>query len=404
MKDAFLLHLDPDAASGWWLATDHLGNGIGAPQHGPLADAARAAAGREVVVAFATERCLVLEVHAPVRDRSQLLRALPALIEDRLTDDVERLHLTAGPIAPDGSLKVIAMEHSALRALLATLHAAGLEPGALVPDALCLGGTGDRVELLGGRCLVRTRQRVAAVAPAVAALLLATEPLGDRIGLGHSETDAALLDPLRQACAARGVALDEHPVARHEQERALLRAAPAAAAAFLMRHGRHRADRAEGGWWRSWRVPAALAALWLLLVSASLAVEVGQLLRERTMLDAKLAELLPSAAPEALGQPDPRFYLEQRIKRRDGGRGVALDQVVRAAGALRAVGGAELMAVDAREGAIELAVRAADLAALEAARGAVESALGRGVELRGATRSGERAEARLLIGSAAEGG
>jgi general secretion pathway protein L len=338
----------------------------------------------------------VLEVRAPVRDRAQLLRALPALVEDRLTSDVETMHLSAGPIGEDGTLRVVAIEHAAIEALLAALAAAGLDPEALLPDALCLPGTADQVVLLGDRCLLRTRQRAAAVAPAVAALLLASEPLGERVELAHAGEETAALGPVRAALAARGIAIEERPAARHELERALLRGARAAAAHDL-RHGRHRRRGAERERWRAWRVPAGLAALWLVLVVAALAIEVGGLLRERARLDAELAALLPQAAPEALGQPDPRFYLDQRLKRRGGSGGVALEDVVRAAGALRAVGGTELMLVDAREGALELGVRATDLAALDAARGAVASALARGVELRGAASTGGKAEGRLVV-------
>lgn len=396
MKDALLLHLDPDAGAGWWLATDHLGNGIGAPQHDALAAVARAAAGRRLTVLFPTERCLVLEVRAPVRDRTQLLRALPALVEDRLTSDVESMHLTAGPLRDDGTLRVVAIEHAALAALLAALAAAGLEPEALLPDALCLPGSDDQLLLLGERCLLRTRLRVAAGPPALATLLLASEPLGARVALGHDGATAAI-DPVRAALAARGVTVDERPAARHELERTLLRGARGATG-YDLRHGRYRHRDADHGRWRTWRVPAALASLWAVLLLAAVALEVGSLLRERARLDAELARLLPQAAPEALGQPDPRFYLDQRLQRRSDVGGVSLDDVVRAAGALRAVGGTELMLVDAREGVLELGVRAADLAALDAARGAVADALDRVVELRGASSSGGKAEARLVVG------
>jgi len=399
MKDALLLHLDPDAAAGWWLATDHLGNGIGAPQHGALTEVARVAGGRKLTVLFATERCLVLDVRSPVRERNQLLRALPALVEDRLTNDVESMQLVAGPVADDGTLRVVAIEHTTLTNLLGALAAAGLDPEVMVPDALCLPERGDRLVLLGGRVLLRTRQRAAAVVPAVAALLLASEALGERIELAHADEDHAAGAPLRAALAARGIAVDDRPTPRHELERALLRGARAAAP-FDLRQGRYRRHGADRERWRPWRLPAALAAAWLVLVVVATAVEVGRLLRERRALDVELATLLPSAAPEAIGQPDPRLYLDRRIARRGGGAGgVALDDVVRAAGALRAVGGTELVLVDARDGALELGVRAADLAALDAARGAVANALGRGVELRGATSSGGKAEARLAVGA-----
>jgi hypothetical protein len=109
--------------------------------------------------------------------------------------------------------------------------------------------------------------------------------------------------------------------------------------------------------------------------------------------------LLARVAPEAVGQPDPRPYLEARMARRVGvGRnGALLADLERTVTALRGVGGAQLIGVDARPGTLEFAVRAGDLTGLEAARAAVERSLGRAVELRGASSADGRAEARLAV-------
>ena len=397
MKDALLIHLDVDPTKVWWLATDHLGNGIGLPRQDPLTEAARHAAGRRVVLLVPAEHCTLLEVRAPLRDRARLLQALPALVEDRLVGDVERQHLTPGAIGADGRCQVLVVERARVESWLADLRAAGLDPDLVIPDALCL-PSGPILACLGGRMLLRTHERVAALAPAAWALapsLLA--PVGELRALVTPE-GASAAAATRPAVAAAGFAVREDLVPTVEFERMLMRGVDAARGHDL-RHGAFRTARALRERAERWRLPAALALALLAIAAVALLAEVGTLLRQRQVQATALAPLLAQVAPEAIGQPDPRPYLEARLARQRGvGRqgGLLLD-LERTVVALRGVGGAQLVGIDARPGALEFAVRASDLTGLEAARAAVEQSLGRSVELRGASSAAGRAEARLAV-------
>jgi general secretion pathway protein L len=397
LKDALLIHVDADLTMVWWLATDHLGNGIGLPRRDPLADAAKHAQGRRVVLLVPAEQCGVVEVQTPLRDRARLALALPALVEERLVGDVERQHLTPGPVGGDGRCQVLVVENARVEAWLGAARDAGLDPDSIIPDASCL-PTAPVLVCANGRVLLRSAQRAAALAPAAwalaPALLGAQGPVRSLVTPEGATAAAALAAP----ASAAGIELREEPVSAVELERILLRGVDAALGHDL-RHGRYRTARALRERVERWRLPAALGLALLLIALVALATEVGMLLRERRAQGAELAPLLTRVAPEALGQPDPRPYLEARMARRVGvGRqGALLVDLERTVAALRGVGGAQLVGVDARPGALEFAVRAADLTGLEAARAAVEQSLGRAVELRGASSADGHAEARLAV-------
>lgn len=346
-----------------------------------------------MVLLVPAEHCTRLEVRTPLRDRAKLLRALPALVEERLIGDIERQHLTPGPIGADGRCQVLVVEAARVEAWLETARGAGLDPDLVLPDAACL-PPGPLLACTGGRLLLRIGERY--VALAAAGFGLAPALLADAGAL------RALFTPDGAAAvatlAAAGLELREEPIGAVELERILFRGAARAADQDL-RHGRFRAARALRERATRWRLPAALALALVALAAVAVLIEAGGLLRERSRERAALAELLARVAPEAVGQPDARPYLEARLARRVGvGRqGGLLFDLEHAVAALRGVGGAQLVGVDARPGALEFAVRAADLTGLEAARAAVEHSLGRSVELRGATSADGRAEARLAV-------
>jgi len=393
LKDALLIHLDADPALVWWLATDHLGNGIGLPRQDALAEAARHAVARRIVLLIPAEHCTLVEVRSPLRDRAKLMLALPGLVEERLVDDVERQHLTPGPVAADGRCQVLVVERARMDAWLEAARAAGLDPDHVVPDAYCL-PAGRILACVAGRALLRNDERAAALGTSALALAPAL--------LGSSGELRTLVTPegaaTAAACTAAGLSLREEPVAMIEVERILMRGLDGALP-FDLRHGAYRTARALRARAERWRLPALLGLALIGLAALALALEVGGLLRERRALRAELAPLLERVAPEAVGQPDPRPYLDARQARRLGvGRqGGLLMDLERTVAALRGVGGTQLVGVDARPGALEFAVRAADLTGLEAARAAVEQSLGRAVELRGASSADGHAEARLAV-------
>lgn len=397
MKDALLIHLDGEPTTVWWLATDHLGNGIGLPRQDPLPVAARHAAGRRVALLVPSEHCTLIEVRSPLRDRARLQQALPALVEDRLIGDIERQHLTPGPIEGDGRCQVLVVERARVEAWLGTAREVGLDPDRLIPDAFCL-PAGPIVVCTAGRILIRGPGRVATLAPAAwalaPALLGATGELRTLVTPEGVPAAAAV----GGGFAAAGATLREEPIAAVELERILMRGVDAARA-FDLRHGEFRTARALRERAERWRLPLVLALALVAIAGLALLAEVGALLRQRQVQAAELAPLLAKVAPEAVGQPDPRPYLEARMARQRGvGRqgGLLLD-LERTVAALRGVGGAQLVGLDARPGALEFAVRASDLTGLEAARAAVEQSLGRAVELRGASSASGRAEARLAV-------
>lgn len=124
---------------------------------GPLTDV-DVAGGEQVVVLVPAAQLVLLQAQVPSKNRTQLLRALPFALEEQFADDVERMHVAAGPADKDGKVAVAAVARDVMSEWLARLADAGIRADALVPDVLALPAAANEWALLheSERVLVRT--------------------------------------------------------------------------------------------------------------------------------------------------------------------------------------------------------------------------------------------------------
>ena len=74
-------------------------------------------------------------VAMPVRRASAVRAALPFALEDQLSQELEELHLVAGPRRPDGRVVAAVVEHRCMQEWLSLAQEAGWQPEALIPQA-----------------------------------------------------------------------------------------------------------------------------------------------------------------------------------------------------------------------------------------------------------------------------
>jgi len=144
----------PPAATGEWRWRFS-----GVSGHGDVAVLRQAAGAAPFHVLVPAEACLLTQVDLPVRNPRELQQALPFALEDRLVDEVETLHFTAGEAQGESGRRVVAVVSLALaRQWLDALRSAGLRPAALVPEVLALPFEPGcwSVVLEGARVCVRT--------------------------------------------------------------------------------------------------------------------------------------------------------------------------------------------------------------------------------------------------------
>ncbi len=128
--------------------------------------------GRRVVVVVDALDASVLAVTLPPMPAARLQAALSGALEDRLLQDAGQLHLTAGPLAEDGSVSLAcAVQREALDQAIDDLTRAGQEPQSIVPEAALL-APGDallQTSEQGPRLLWRDLQGEAAWLPLILA-------------------------------------------------------------------------------------------------------------------------------------------------------------------------------------------------------------------------------------------
>lgn len=408
-RESLILRLSPDdPAQVAWQAVDRLGHAAGAEGAGDLREAAAVVHGRDVVVLVPTEELVITHARVPAKRRQQMLQALPYALEEHLSEDVERLHFAVGE-RREGGVDCAVVSHSLMQTWLDALHAVGIDPVAMVPDALALPvpATGAVGLLEPGRLLLRTGPGRSEQGLAVdVSALQALEP-----DTGAGTRLEVFLDPTASEsdrAAVEAWALDhglELTAARTERS-ALALLAPGAAEApidllqgrYTTRHGKTVARRGP------WRLAASLTL-------AALCLELGLQLADRIRLGAELAAVDREIAAVCRAALDPAVcdraygsevvFLQRAAERGDTDGGADPTRtLLRTLDGLRAgltqAPDSRLRGISYRGGDLDVRLSAGDVQVLEAIR---RTAADQGLEVRlqGVNSRTGGVEARMLL-------
>ncbi|RCX31670.1 type II secretion system protein GspL [Thioalbus denitrificans] len=387
-----------------WVEVSAAGAIDGAVARGAPEALAAAAQGRRLAVLVPGERVWVTRVRLAARTRRQREAALPYALEERLADDVESLHCAPGRPGADGSLPAAVVGRELMEAWLSRFAAAGLRVERLLPDCLALPLEPGAWSLWseGGRTLVRTGPESGYVVdtPNLVHMLRTelhqeTAAAPERIVLGGTAVPA-----LAAELEALGI-----PVERFGPGELLPLLAPGASAPKApldLLQGPFGRQERIGRRLRPWRLPAALAALWLVLLVAGKATALHQLRAERAALQAQIDALYLETFSDATRVVDARTQMSQRLERLRGARpeGGFLGLLQLTADALGDRSGYRLQRVAFDDGRMDLLLELPALQAVDTLRQRLAAA-GLRAEVVSASAQGERVQARLRIGRGA---
>ena len=366
--------------------------------HEPLAQAAtRIRRGERVVAVVPGERVLLHHVTIPARSRSAQLQALPYALEERLSEDLDALHIVPGPRRTDGQLLAAVAAHRDMDAWRAWLGVAGIVAERLIPDtALVPAQTGRlRVHCDAQRCLLAP--------PNAEPIALAPELLPWWLERWQADPDTPLeLDVHAPRDRWPEPLADASNTTFHDWDGDWLQLfAPALARkpALNLLTGRHAGSAGMGAALAQWRVPAAIAAALVLLWTGSLWLEVRQLEREVGQVDRAIAEIFETTLPEAR-LVDPVRQFQQIMETADAGSGAPAGPVAtrlaRVAPVLAGVG-IELRQIRAESDRLELELDLDSIAELDSLRGRLAEAGVGTVRILGAESGDAGVRARLQI-------
>lgn len=344
-----------------------------------------------LVVLVPAEAVYLTTVKLPIRQTQRLAQAVPYALEDRVADDIDELHFALGARQADGSTPVAVVSHAQMEAWLLPFAELGRQPDWVVPDVLTLPFDADRVTICHAeqqRILVRTAsaggfccppEMLDILLPADSVQTLqvfstaqAQPPLGERVLAGQEKIDN-LLDVLNGDCLS--------------------------AAGMNLLQGQHAPQRASAQWLRALRLPAALAASWILLATAVLLVNNQQQQRALDELFARSEATFRQAFPDQTRIVDMRLQAQQALaKLRSSGKSQGfLPLLSESAPQLAKVPGLKLESMQYRDGSLYLSLSGSDLQALERLRAEFASSRALALEVQSAQAGTEGVQIRLKV-------
>jgi general secretion pathway protein L len=369
LRATLYLHLTGDPAS-TALPFRIDGAAAGGVRNAFLPDIAAAAAGARVVVLAPVSPMHFLDVELPVRSAAKARAAAPFACEEQLADDVDSLHFAVAGRSAEQRYSFAVIARETLDAWLEILSAHGLSPDVVVPDALCLPLPEEDewvVLAMSGQALVRTGAHRAIACgsedlPAYIALAGEQRPARLRLLGMRENTDAMPELP----CEVRlqpefGEPLDVF--IRHFS----------AADSLNLLQGDYAPQSNMQRYLRPWRIPAALAAVVVVVMLISVFVEGWQMRRAADAQEIanleRFQQLFPGYSNVVAAQV-PGLLASEMRRTGSSGPGISVIGLLESyAGAAVATEGLSLQGLQFRDRALLLNLRGDNLEALENLRG-----------------------------------
>jgi general secretion pathway protein L len=322
---------------------------------------------------------------------------LPFALEDRISEDLDAMHIVPGPRLPDGHLLAAVVARRDMDIWLKWLQQSGLRPDHLLPDtALLPEAPPGRLQIYwaGDRCLVAlpggpplalsqdvlpwwlhqwvSRQEQEIEVEWHGPPELSAPDVGEDTAIRTPGWDGDLLSLVAPALRRRpGLNLLSGPYA------------PPGTAISLKR----------------WRLPAAIAAALALLWAGSLGLEIRQLEREARQVDRAISDLFEATLP-GTRMVDPvgqfRLLLDAGADSTVTGSGPVASRLGQVTPVLAAAG-VELRQLRADGDRLELELDLDSIARLDALRGRMRDETGATVRILSAESEEDRVRARLQI-------
>jgi len=331
----------------------------------PLADLVARAAGKSIVVFVSAADVRLAMVDVPARSPQKVLQAAPYALEDQLAEDVDVLHFALGPRQPAGGYPVAVVAKSRMDAWLAPLTEAGLRPEALVPEQLALPWVeDDRIHLLAepDEFTARTGPfRGFACAPEDLAAVLKIADPENRYALrvllaGDFHPDYSTLGRSVELLPGHRTPLEI--LARHWEPETSIN----------LLQGAYSAREQINRNWAPWRVPAALAAGWIvasLLAGGVQAYRMRHAADEQNQRNVQRFQQLFPEETRIVGDLGAQLDSKLKALKSGGASGGMLKLLEPAAAAMSAVPGLAVQSLQFRDGALYLNLTGKDLGQID---------------------------------------
>jgi general secretion pathway protein L len=321
MAEALVIRLhgnQPDTLQAEWLLVDTAGSRHGNVESGPLAAAARTAAGRPVIVLVPGTDVLLAEPELPVKSGARLAQVVPFALEEQIASDVEDMHFAVGRRDSRPGTPVAAVALAAMNTWLAALKAAGIAPAAmysesaavpLTPNGVTLFVEGVRIHVLRAGApptVVEAEPLIEGLQVALASGSETRENVALFMSQDDYERDRDMIEGLREFTASLQVKLlAEGPLA-------LLAVTIVKQAATNLLQGPYAVAGSMKVSLAPWRYAAMLAGAFVIVHLGVKGVQFWKLGAAEVRLDSEIAAVFSQAMPGAR-QVNARSQVEGRL-------------------------------------------------------------------------------------------
>ena len=321
MAEALVIRLhgnQPDTLQAEWLLVDTAGSRHGNVESGPLAAAARTAAGRPVIVLVPGTDVLLAEPELPVKSGARLAQVVPFALEEQIASDVEDMHFAVGRRDSRPGTPVAAVALAAMNTWLAALKAAGIGPAAmysesaavpLTPNGVTLFVEGVRIHVLRAGApptVVEAEPLIEGLQVALASGSETRENVALFMSQDDYERDRDMIEGLREFTASLQVKLlAEGPLA-------LLAVTLVKQAATNLLQGPYAVAGSMKVSLAPWRYAAMLAGALVIVHLGVMGVQFWKLGAAEVRLDSEIAAVFSQAMPGAR-QVNARSQVEGRL-------------------------------------------------------------------------------------------
>jgi len=398
MRNTLLIRVGSDDDC-QWLSLDSDGRAVGMVRTGALADAAVEANGLRVTVLLPGVDCLITRASIPGRNRQKLLRAVPYVLEEQLSDDVEDLHFSLGPALPEGDYPVVIVAIRRMDAVLEACSTAGLEISQLMPDLLAIPHEEGRTSavITGDVALIRTGPWSGfAVDTENLGLILASQPLDEDMVARPVHIRAPAGSSLPELPAS-GLDVD---IEYYNGDVLNVLAQGLGTPSINLLQGVYSRTQEWGRLWQHWRATAALLLAGVFLSSMAMGVDYYRLKQQQDALNIRIEEIFKQAFPETKRIVNPRVQMQQQLEqlqRSQGGGGQFLLLVSRSGDVLRNAKDVRISGASFRAGRLDVDLNVANLPVLDELKQTL-SGKGLSVEIQSAAAdANQRVKSRLRI-------
>ncbi len=372
MEDTLLIHFNPAHQQAAWALVNNAGELTCKIQQGELAELSTFAGKHHSVVLLDNILLHINHVQLPTQNRQKLLRAIPYALEEQLADDVDKFHFVTAK--SDGAkTAVVGIRIDTMQAVIDALAKHNIKPDAVIPDALCLAGNAQQWAILiyGENADVQLDRFDGAeydreLTPLVlkSSLNNTALPRPEKILLFRMENESIddIVAIIPNDIELVQLQYNQHPLVVYcgQYKNAL---------PLNLLQGQFKPKSKNVARWKRWRLPVALAAVWLVLNLSITTFQYQSLARKNTEMQAQITRLYKEAFPESRRIVNPRVQMEQKLEKLKSGASGSSDSLLTilsyAAGALAKDKNINLQSIDYRSNRVDINLTSTSLNAIQ---------------------------------------